>query len=179
MNALHHNRQSALGNGTAIADAYIRERDRLENYIARQIGDRAEAENITQDVFVRLLGYDRELIEETLTSLIYNIARNLVIDHMRRQARTLAVAAEHPVDFETASVCSPEYEISARQISAFENKRVEQLPKVRRRVYMMSRFEGLAVPEIADTLNLSTRTVENHLRLGRREVREYMLAVVS
>lgn len=165
-------------NHRLISEAFLAEHARLENYILRQIADRCEAENLTQDVFVRLLSYDKEIMPETVTSLIYSVARNLVIDFGRRQTRRYSIIEEQPVTFETASVNSPEFEISARQIAAFEHKRVERLPKVRRKVYIMSRFEEKAVPEIAEILNLSTRTVENHLRLGRREVRDFVAAVI-
>lgn len=41
----------------------------------------------------------------------------------------------------------------------------------------MSRYEEKSVGDIADELSLSLRTVENHLRMGRRDVREYIAAI--
>ncbi len=43
----------------------------------------------------------------------------------------------------------------------------------------MSRYEEKSVEDIASELSLSFRTVENHLRLGRRDVRQYMSAAIS
>ena len=44
---------------------------------------------------------------------------------------------------------------------------------IRDRIYTLNRFENKTSPEIANELNLSCRTVENHLFLGRREMREF------
>lgn len=60
-----------------------------------------------------------------------------------------------------------------------EQRRVECLPRQRRIIYVMSRYEEKSVEDIASELSLSFRTVENHLRLGRRDVRQYMSAAIS
>ena len=52
--------------------------------------------------------------------------------------------------------------------------RLEKLPEKRRTVYMMSRFEDKSAGDIAQELNLSLRTVETHLYIIRKEIREYM-----
>lgn len=48
------------------------------------------------------------------------------------------------------------------------------LPLQRRRIYNMSRFEDKTIEEISEELNLSRRTVENHLFISRKEMRSYM-----
>lgn len=55
-----------------------------------------------------------------------------------------------------------------------EQKAVTQLPAQRRKVYELTRFEENSASDIAVMLNLSQRTVENHLRMGREEVRKYI-----
>ena len=41
----------------------------------------------------------------------------------------------------------------------------------------MSRYDGLSIDEISEATNLSGRTIENHLRMGRRDVRQYIVAI--
>ena len=59
-------------------------------------------------------------------------------------------------------------------LQALERERVARLPEQRRKIYLLARFEGKEVSEIARQLNLSSRTVGNHLYISRKEVREYI-----
>jgi hypothetical protein len=58
--------------------------------------------------------------------------------------------------------------------STIINREVRIIPDQRRKVYELTRFEENSASDIAVMLNLSQRTVENHLRMGREEVRKYI-----
>lgn len=104
---------------------------------------------------------------------MFTIARNLVTDYLRRHYRRQEVAAYL---YESGGLCSDETEsgIVARDLQKAEYRRVASLPMQRRIVYAMNRFQGKTSDEIALRLNLSKRTVENHLFISRKEVREYI-----
>lgn len=53
-------------------------------------------------------------------------------------------------------------------------RKLSELPVRRREVYMQSHFRGRSSADIAEKMNLSKRTVENHLLAGRKEIRTYM-----
>ena len=117
-----------------------------------------------------------ELNEETLLSFLYTIARNQVNDYLRH----LYIAQDvHSDLLNGANIYAQdmESEVSARDLALKERVRVECLPPQRRIIYMMSRYDEKSVEEISDALNLSTRTVENHLRLGRRDIRSFVSAI--
>ena len=62
----------------------------------------------------------------------------------------------------------------ARDLEAFELYLVKQLPPQRQKIYLLSRYEDQNTYEISQRMHLSPRTVENHLWLGRKSVREYI-----
>ena len=165
-------------NSNLIAKCYADNSARVQAYIAARINSYADAENLAQDVWLRLLEYDKPLTAETMVPLIYTIASNLIIDYLRRYYRSRKADDElrRGADETDHSV---ESRLLARDMAQAEQRRVECLPRQRRIIYVMSRYEEKSVEDIASELSLSFRTVENHLRIGRRDVRQYMSAAIS
>ena len=64
--------------------------------------------------------------------------------------------------------------IIANNLLTCEWERANQLPEQRRKIYIMSRFENKSSADIAAQLGISSRTVENHLFISRKEIREYI-----
>ena len=150
---------------------------RIYNYVYTRVENREDAENISQDVWVRLLESKTDLCLKTAVPYIYKIASNLVNDYLRLVYVRMGVREDLKNGIEQSSAGTPHEEYSAIELSTYERRRIECLPRQRRIIYIMSRFEGKTVAEIAETLSLSIRTVENHLRMGRKEVREYITAI--
>ena len=156
-----------------VAECYEKYRHPVFLYVYYKTGKKEESEDLTQDAFARLLEYRKMLCEETVKHFLFTIARNLVTDYLRRHYRRQEVAAYL---YESGGLCSDETEsgIVARDLQKAEYRRVASLPMQRRIVYAMNRFQGKTSDEIALRLNLSKRTVENHLFISRKEVREYI-----
>jgi RNA polymerase sigma factor (sigma-70 family) len=145
----------------------------LINYIYRRINDYESARDMAQDVFLRLMDYKHMLREETVRSMIFSIAHNLVIDYLRRYYRKQEMLAYF---YEYGATVNDETEsnVIANDILALEKFKLYQLSPQRRIVYLMNRFQNKTVSEISEELSLSRRTVENHLQTGRNEVREFI-----
>ena len=67
-----------------ITNYYITHRDELLAFASSRLGDSRLAEDIVQDVFLRLLSTDKMITEVTLPALVYTITRNLINDYYRR-----------------------------------------------------------------------------------------------
>ena len=67
-----------------IVDSYIEYYSRVVDFITYRINNRCEAEDLAQDVFVRLMEYKQILCEATVKHFIYTISRNIVTDYLRR-----------------------------------------------------------------------------------------------
>ena len=162
-------------NDNPVAQAYISYQGKLLRYIQSRINNYCDAENIAQDVWVKILTNGKELQCETIGSYLYTIARNLVNDYLRR-LYNIALSHDDYLtevngDFTDNSL---ESELAARELARMEEKKVECLPPMRRIIYIMSRYDEIPVDDISRKLDLSKRTVENHLRLGRKDVRTYL-----
>lgn len=160
-----------------VAKVYESHRDALLGYIAKRITDTSDAEDMVQDVFVRLLELRNMICEATVKSFAYTIAHNLVIDYVRRRGKAAELQSYMYDRVAQNRQVSMESYIYMRNLEEYERRKVEQLPAQRRKVYYMSRYEGKEVDVIADELKLSCRTVETHLLLGRRVVRTYLKSV--
>lgn len=156
-----------------VADSYERYHRPVFRYICSRINDCEEAKDLSQDVFVRLMEYKQMLCPDTVCSFIYTIARNLMTDYLRRYYKKQEITS-YIYDASRNSVDEPENRIVADDLSRHERLRISRMPSQRRKIYIMHRFGEQSSEEISQKLNLSRRTVENHLFIGRKEVREYI-----
>lgn len=156
-----------------LVGAYDVYRPLIINYIANKTGDHELAKDLAQDTFLRLLSYKQMLCEDTIKNILFITARNLLYDYLRRYCRYQDVMdcfcrTAKQIDNDVES------QIVADDLAEQEKMRLLLLPPQRRTIYSMSRYDDMAISEIARELQLSSRTIENHLFIGRKEVREFM-----
>ena len=142
-------------------------------YITYRITHRYEAEDLTQDVFVRLLDYKQMLRPDTVKYFLFTIARNIVTDYIRRYYKKQEITSyiyDHAITYtnETESL------IIAKELSLLEKHKLGMLSDQRRKIYTMNRFEEKSISEISTELSISPRTVENHLFVSRKVVRDFI-----
>jgi RNA polymerase sigma-70 factor (ECF subfamily) len=160
------------GNSCLVTYAYEKYRQLILSYIIYRTNHRYEAEDLTQDVFVRLLDYKQMLREDTVRYFLFTIARNIVIDYLRRHYKKQEITS---YIYDTA-VCSTgeSDDLVVKDILALEKNKLQTFSDQRKKVYILSRFEGKTPFEISEELQLSKRTIENHLLIGRKIMRTYI-----
>lgn len=77
---------------------------------------------------------------------------------------------EHAVTYTNET----ESQIIAKDLLSLEKRKLQMLSDQRRKVYVLNRFQDKSVSEISMSLNISHRTVENHLFASRNEIREFI-----
>lgn len=156
-----------------ITEYYEEYRQSVFFYICRRIENRSDAEDLTQDAFLRLLEYRMMIRRDTLKYFLFTIVRNLLNDYLRRYYKRQEID-RYLYDTLPVTTVEPESRMVADELRRLESRRVSALPEQRRKVYIMSRFQDKPADDIAEELNLSKRTVENHLFISRKEVREFI-----
>ena len=156
-----------------ITEYYEEYRQSVFFYICRRIENRSDAEDLTQDAFLRLLEYRMMIRRDTLKYFLFTIVRNLLNDYLRRYYKRQEID-RYLYDTLPVTTVEPESRMVADELRRLESRLVSALPEQRRKVYIMSRFQDKSAEDIAEELKLSRRTVENHLFISRREVREFI-----
>ena len=152
--------------------AYYQE---LCTYAFYYLKDQAAAEEEVQDIFVSLWKKRDELeITSSLKSYLYRATRNHclnVIKHLEiRDSYKKHNEAIRKVEEQELGIHMETKELQVKIDAA-----IDQLPTERKRIFMMSRFEGLKYREIADQLNISVKTVENQMGKALAFLREQLV----
>lgn len=137
--------------------------EELRSYFRKRVSSRHEADDLTQEAYVRIYGRKKsDAIKEPIR-LLYRIARNLLIDRSRRaQTRPKMASFDQEAHIAQATP-SPAMMAQAQDELAILREAVANLPERCQQVFILSRFEGLSYAEIADRLGITTKTVENHM----------------
>ncbi len=150
----------------------------LVRFLGARLGSNAgHAEDIAQECFFRLARYNKrpEITPAELHSLLYQIARNILIDFYRHGK--VIRAADH-VDIEDQEVASPE-PTQERIVSGQEDiRRLEEilltLPPRCQQVFVLSRFEEMKYEQIATHCGISVSMVEKHIARAMKIIRSKM-----
>lgn len=156
------------------SECYLKYLVIIKNYIAIRICHPYEAEDLAQDVFVRLWEHRAFVNKDTVWSLLITIARNMVTDKIRRYYRQEDFVSYIYNNVEDKTRNTTEEAVQYGELKRLHNKVVGTLPSKRRRIYELSFHHELSCPAIADKLSLSPRTVECQLLLARKTVRTYL-----
>lgn len=134
-------------------------RGELVNYANGIIGDRAQAEDVVQEAYVRFAdAASRRLFDEPV-GYLYRIVHNLAFDGLRRlslEARYVNKDAEQSAAEVAESKPSPEAEVIARQELEHVMAALADLPERTRTAFEMHRLGGFKLKEIAARLGIST-----------------------
>jgi len=159
-------------NNQLITDYYIIHRDELLAYVSSRLGGSSEAEDIVQDVFLRLLTSETTDTEINLKAFVYTITKNLINDYYRR--RTTFDGYEHYIKRADRMTTSPESVYSVREITERLERGLARLPENCREVYRLHIYGGMKVSEISQQLCEDYKRVEHRLGAARKFIRFYL-----
>jgi RNA polymerase sigma-70 factor, ECF subfamily len=133
------------------------------------------AEDCVQRVFIRVWEKREEIaIELSVKAYFYRAVRNACLNVIKHRK----VEAEYSREHLALSGISSEMDTGTGELEQAIARAIASLPDQCRKVFELSRFEGMKYAEIAESLNISVKTVENHmgkaLRMMRAELGDYL-----
>ena len=157
---------------TLITNYYIDHRDELLAFAGSRLGDNYLAEDIVQNVFLRLLTSDKIISEITLPALVFAMTRNQVYDYYRHH--TTVEQYEHYIKGVCSELTSDESILSAREVMEQMERGLARLPENCREIYRMHIYDGMKVSEISRELGEGYKSVEHRLGTARKAMRQYL-----
>ena len=164
-----------------ITNYYAQHRGEIVDFIAVRLTDADEAEDMVQDLFLRLLRGHQLITPVTLPCLVYTMARHSIADYYRR--RRVREEFEHYIQkSDIGSLMSEdttESIINARQLMERMEHTLARLPEACGRIYRLHIYDGLKVSDIAQQLALPYKQVENRLGQARKAVRQQFTSLTA
>jgi RNA polymerase sigma-70 factor (ECF subfamily) len=144
---------------------------RLYQFIRSRVEDEAAAEDLLQEVFLRIHKRMETLSDSSrLESWVYQIARHAIIDHYRRR-RDLTEIPETVPDEDR--LVEPD---AAELLAASMREMVEALPEPYRQALILTEYEGLTQAALAERLNISLSGAKSRVQRARQKIKDDLLA---
>jgi len=140
----------------------------------RFVNDSQEAEDITQEVFVRLWKNLKSYRHEVkLSTWLYKIVTNRCLDflksrHGRQRKNKVDISTTHFVQDSS----TPEKEFQQQELSRIIHAAAEELTPKQKAVFILRDLEGLSQEEVSETLSMSTGNVKSNLFYARKKMTE-------
>jgi RNA polymerase sigma factor (sigma-70 family) len=145
---------------TPLLQLFLTEHGKIIRLIGRIVGCRETAEDLAQDVFVKLWG---RTVTDQDRSLLFRTAQTVAIDHVRAQRVRTTHAQMATSEQWQARAIGPDIAVAARQELYLVLQELHGLPERTRRIFFLNRLDGLSYPEIAKALGVSVSTIEKEM----------------
>ena len=169
------------GDVDAFAELAARHEKRLWNFLRRFVRDKATAEDLLQEVFLRVV---KSAVEwqptAKVSTWLFTIARNLCTDHARRAELRQADSLDQnrsddsglrKIDRVAAEGGNAEREVLGREIASLVDHAVAELPLEQREVFLMREVMDMSFAEIAAQVGASEPTVKSRMRYALQRLR--------
>lgn len=174
----------------AFNEIVSRYKNRVHNYVCRMVGQGVDAEDLTQETFVRAyMSIKSFQSRASLNTWLYRIATNICIDFVRKTNRVKAMTSsfvredddnEHDGELEFPDErFDPQSQFLNKELGVQLQGALQSLPEKLRTVVLLHDIEGLAYEEIAQIVDCPLGTVKSRLFNARASLRDKLQPYVS
>ena len=160
-----------------------RHRKPIYNFVLRYVLDKAQAEDLMQETFLRVIrGAESYEKQAKFTTWLYTIARNLCVDASRRAKHRRADSLDAPLDEEEGSATlldrtadpkvAVDRSVISKQLGEHIQRAVSALGPEQREVFLLREVMDLPFKEIAEIVGCPENTVKSRMRYALEKLRE-------
>lgn len=142
----------------------------LRNYLYYKFGNEEQAEDVTQEAFIKLWENCDKVAPEKAKSFLYTVANNTSLNHIAHQKVVLEYEKKSNVS--GADNLSPEFILEEEQFKNKLQKAIGNLSEAQRTAFLLHRVEGKKYHEIAEMLGISVKAVEKRLHIALTQLRK-------
>lgn len=166
----------AKGDHDAFRSVFMEYYPKIKYFITHIIKSEAIAEELSQDIFLRLWENRENILNiRSLNAYMYRAAKNSALNHLEHRFVEKSFIAGYNRPVET----NPEEKLDAEELLFLVRLAVCRMPEQRRRIFTMSRVDNLEKEEISERLGLTKKTVENQLSLALKDIRKVLYLAVA
>ena len=156
-------------NKSAFKQLFVEYYNPLANFAKNIVGEK-DAEDVVQDVFLKIWHQKSELLMKSPKSFLFRAVYNKCIEKIRRRQIESDYLSSLKISKNTEGILDEVADTF--MLKEKINKSLQQLPPKTREVFVMAKINGLTYREIADELDISVKTVENHMSKAFKQLRE-------
>lgn len=150
---------------------------KVKLFVLGFIKDKAEADDIAQDIFLKLWVQRYKIgVVADWDAYFYKVARNSTLNALKAKHKKQLSTTSPPL--QVADYVALEDIVCTDELQTIINNVIKQMPPQRSKVFTMSRVEGLTNQEIATALNISKRTVETHITAALNQIKRILLWIL-
>jgi RNA polymerase sigma-70 factor (ECF subfamily) len=181
-------RRYVAGDPEAFLVLFHRYRKPVYNFIVRTVQDRNTAEDLLQDVFMRIIQRAEDFRGESkFTTWLYTIARNLCIDHIRKtnlrrnvslngQSRSIENGQKRKALIQVVDrTPGVDRHTNSKRLREVIADAVGTLPEEQREVFLMRQVQNMPFQEIANVVGVSENTIKSRMRYALEHLREILI----
>ena len=161
----------AIGNDdyTSYNKLFVRYYSRLCCYVYRLLGEKEDAEDVVQDLFLTLWNNRKKIaIGENVSGYLYKMARNLALNHIRTRTNYKTVLE----NWEEQLFYYEENPLETEEFRMALYNCINLLPGRCKEVLLLHRVKGLKQKEIADQLSISVKTIKNQIWVSLQRLKK-------
>ena len=161
------------GDEEAFKLLFFKYQTKLYAFSLKILASKEEAEEIVQEVFLKIWKSRHLLdVEKSFQAFLFTIARNHIYNQLSKKVSESTYKNHKATTYESKN--STAETTDYQELNNIVLSRVGEMPEKRKKVFLMSRYEGHSNKEIASTMQISLSTVENHLNKALKTLKNHL-----